>query len=89
MGLVAQEVESVMPELVLREADASQPLGLNYMGLLPVLVKAAQEQQAQIKEQAAQLTQQEAEIKRQQNEIESLKRLVCQDHPQAPVCQAK
>ena len=51
MGLVAQEVEPVMPELVLKDADATKPLGLNYMALLPVMVKAAQEQQAQIHEQ--------------------------------------
>jgi hypothetical protein len=32
----------------MREADASKPLGLNYMALLPVAVKAIQEQQKQI-----------------------------------------
>ena len=55
MGLVAQEVEQVLPELVLRGADPSQPLGLNYMALLPVAVKAIQEQQTQIREQQRQI----------------------------------
>ncbi|HWT01845.1 MAG TPA: tail fiber domain-containing protein [Pyrinomonadaceae bacterium] len=50
MGLVAQEVERVLPELVMREADAAKPLGLNYMALLPVAVKAIQEQQELIEQ---------------------------------------
>ncbi|HYG82023.1 MAG TPA: hypothetical protein VD861_16615 [Pyrinomonadaceae bacterium] len=51
MGLVAQEVEKVLPELVLKDADATKPMGLNYMALLPAMVKSIQEQQAQIQEQ--------------------------------------
>src|SRR5207244_6578559 len=46
LGLVAQEVEPLMPELILRSVDANGSLGLNYMGLIPVLVKGMQEQQA-------------------------------------------
>ncbi len=64
MGLVAQEVEKVMPELVLKDADATKPLGLNYMALLPVAVKAIQEQQAQIREQQKQIEQLRAELNR-------------------------
>jgi hypothetical protein len=45
MGLIAQDVDEVIPELVLRDPDPSMPLGLNYMGLLPVMIKAMQEQQ--------------------------------------------
>jgi hypothetical protein len=45
MGLIAQDVEGVIPELVLRDTDPTKPLGLNYMGLLPVMIKAMQEQQ--------------------------------------------
>jgi hypothetical protein len=48
LGLVAQEVEPVMPELVLHGTDAKDSLGLNYLGLIPVLVKGIQEQQEQI-----------------------------------------
>ncbi len=40
---------------------------MNYAGLVPVLVKAIQEQQDQ--------------LAKQQSEIEALKRLVCQDVP--------
>jgi hypothetical protein len=62
MGLVAQEVEGVMPELVMREADASKPLGLNYMALLPVAVKAIQEQQQQIKQLQELVARQQARL---------------------------
>jgi hypothetical protein len=48
LGLIAQEVEPVMPELVLHGVDAKDSLGLNYLGLIPVLVKGIQEQQEQI-----------------------------------------
>jgi hypothetical protein len=54
LGLIAQDVEPVLPELILQNADNKGSLGLNYMGLIPVLVKGMQEQQAQIVEQKEQ-----------------------------------
>ena len=64
LGLIAQEVAGVMPELVTGDEDVTKPLGLNYMALLPVMVKAAQEQQAQIREQQKQIQQLRAELNR-------------------------
>jgi len=89
LGLVAQEVEPVLPELVLRGVDAKGSLGLNYMGLIPVLVKGTQEQQAQIDEQRKHINRQQSQIKEQQSEIEALKKLVCLDHPGADICKRK
>jgi hypothetical protein len=54
MGLIAQDVEPVLPELILQNADNKGALGLNYMGLIPVLIKGMQEQQAQIVERQEQ-----------------------------------
>ncbi|MBX3244661.1 MAG: tail fiber domain-containing protein [Acidobacteria bacterium] len=52
LGFIAQEVETVMPELVSTvrkpEKDAEETKGLNYTGLIPVLIKAVQEQQKEI-----------------------------------------
>jgi hypothetical protein len=48
LGLIAQDVEPVLPELILQNADNKGSLGLNYTGLIPVLIKGMQEQQAQI-----------------------------------------
>jgi hypothetical protein len=71
LGLIAQEVEGVIPELVLREADPAKPLGLNYLGLVPVLIKAIQEQQATI---TALKAEQERQLKRLQARIARLER---------------
>jgi hypothetical protein len=51
-GLLAQEVQAVLPELV-RIVDSpgsvvEEQLAVNYTELIPVLVRAIQEQQAQI-----------------------------------------
>jgi hypothetical protein len=56
VGLIAQEVETVLPELVASEMDAERTKGLNYIGLVPVLIKGMQEQQLQIEAQQEQLT---------------------------------
>jgi hypothetical protein len=46
IGFIAQEVEPVIPEVVSAPTSANQYYGLNYAGVVPVLVKAIQEQQA-------------------------------------------
>lgn len=51
LGFIAQEVQEVFPELVSEGPSIqtiSKPLGLNYTGLIPALVKAIQEQQQEI-----------------------------------------
>jgi hypothetical protein len=54
-GLIAQEVREVLPELVSGDDGKDGRLGLNYGELVPVLVKAVQEQQAEIGAQADQI----------------------------------
>ncbi len=46
LGLIAQDVEKVFPQLVQSGPDGK--LGINYIGLIPVLVECIKEQQAQI-----------------------------------------
>lgn len=65
VGLIAQEVENVLPELVSHSESGTK--FLNYDGLTPVLVEAIKEQQQLLKLQAAQ-------IKELQKEIEKLKK---------------
>lgn len=60
IGLVAQDVQSIIPEVVSKANDEQGTLGLAYGELVPVLIKAIQDQQAEI-----------AELK---NEIASLKK---------------
>jgi len=47
IGLIAQEVRSLVPEVVIGD-ETIENLGMNYAELVPVLVKAIQEQQKQI-----------------------------------------
>jgi len=48
IGFIAQEVEGILPHLVMTDANGYKEL--NTIGLVPVLVKAVQEQQLQIEE---------------------------------------
>ena len=72
IGVLAQEIKEVFPELV--SEDANEMLAVNYQGLVPVLINALKEQDAKMKEQ-----QSEIEIlKQQQAEIDELKEMVNQ-----------
>jgi hypothetical protein len=54
IGLIAQDLQKALPELV-RKDDGTGMLAVNYVGLVPVLIKAMQEQQATIMRQEARL----------------------------------
>jgi hypothetical protein len=61
-GLVAQEVAEVLPELVSGGDSPDAPLGMNYSELVPVLIRAVQEQQVEIETQEAQIASLEARL---------------------------
>lgn len=48
LGLIAQEVQTVIAGLVTAKDDEQQTLGVNYIELIPVLINAIKEQQEQI-----------------------------------------
>lgn len=50
LGLIAQEAEEVVPEVVEHPKEEDGYLGMRYAELVPVLVKAIQEQQEEIEE---------------------------------------
>jgi hypothetical protein len=50
IGLLAQDVQKVFPELVKTANTSDQTLSVNYQGLIPILINAIKEQQKQIKE---------------------------------------
>ena len=58
-----------MPEAVQKSADAAAPLGMNYSDLIPVLIKAIQEQQGTLERALA-------EIKTLRAENEALNRRI-------------
>jgi hypothetical protein len=51
LGLIAQEVYEVVPEVVHVAEDADSKWGVNYTGLIPILIKSAQDQQKVMSEQ--------------------------------------
>ena len=49
-GLIAQDVQKIIPDLVLETDDSTKTLAIDYEGLIPILIEALKEQQAQVKE---------------------------------------
>ncbi len=90
-GLVAQEVEQVLPELVSTDEQGFKMV--DYAELPLLLLQSVKELKAEneaLKQQQTQLaTQQQQQLKQQQDEIEALKRLVCHGRPQAAACRVK
>ena len=59
IGLLAQDIEKVFPELV---SESHGVKSVNYQGLVPVLINALKEQDAMMKEQDSRLSKQQSEI---------------------------
>jgi hypothetical protein len=54
-GFIAQEVKEILPDVILEQNNEEKTLGLKYNEIIPILVKAIQEQQTQINELKAQI----------------------------------
>ena len=76
LGFIAQEVETVLPELVTTDKDADQTKSLNYTGIVPVTIKAIQEQQQQIEEQKKQILQQQELNRKLEERLAALEALL-------------
>ena len=59
IGVLAQDIEKVFPELV---SESNGVKSVNYQGLVPVLINALKEQENNMKEQDTKLNKQQAEI---------------------------
>ena len=62
IGVLAQDIKEVFPELVTE--DANEMLAVNYQGLVPVLINALKEQDGKMKEQESKYLEQEKRLKR-------------------------
>ena len=62
IGVLAQEIKEVFPELV--SEDDNEMLAVNYQGLVPVLINALKEQDGKMKEQESKYLEQEKRLKR-------------------------
>ncbi|HZA25327.1 MAG TPA: tail fiber domain-containing protein [Dehalococcoidia bacterium] len=55
IGLIAEEVGEVIPEVVVYEENGENAIGVDYAGLVPVLIEAVKEQQQLLEEKEAQI----------------------------------
>jgi len=66
IGLIAEEVGAVVPEVVSYEENGKDARGMDYSRLTALLIEATKEQQAEFREQQAELAKALRQIKRQQ-----------------------
>ncbi len=64
MGLIAQEVETIIPEIVNQRDDEMHTRSMRYGELIPVLIKATQEQQILIEQQNQKITKLESMLEK-------------------------
>jgi hypothetical protein len=72
IGVIAEEVGAVLPEVVSWEKDGKEAQGVDYSRLTALLIEATKEQQAQIQKQQEQIRMQQAQMNVQQEEISRL-----------------
>jgi len=68
VGVIAEEVGEVVPELVTYEANGKDARGVDYSRLTALLIEATKEQQAQIRHQQELIRAQQAEIRAAQTQ---------------------
>lgn len=93
-GLIAQDVEQLLPELVSEDAQGYKQIDYSKLPLMTIQavreLKAKTEvQQAMIETQQKQLQQQESDIDRLKAQVEILKSVVCSDKSSLAVCKPK
>jgi hypothetical protein len=69
IGVIAEEVGRVVPEVVSYEKNGRDATGVDYSRLTALLIEATKEQQALIRKQQQQIRRQKAQLKAQQAEL--------------------
>jgi len=69
IGLIAEEVGTVVPEIVSYEENGKDARGVDYGRLAALLIEATKEQQAEFRQQQAELVKALRQIKQQQTLI--------------------
>ncbi|WDR21636.1 tail fibers protein [Salmonella phage vB_SenS_UTK0007] len=75
-GVIAQDVQMVLPESVYKVSDDSEILGVNYNGVTALLVNAVNEMIDDSDKQNETIARQQEEINTLRNELDELKKLV-------------
>jgi hypothetical protein len=83
-GLIAQEVEKVLPELVTEDEQGYKAVNYSKLPLLTLqAVKELKQENGALKQR---VEEQQTQLRAQQKQVDSLKKLVCLDHPEAEMC---
>lgn len=72
IGLIAQEVDKIIEEVVNHGKDPDKTLGINYAEIIPVLIKGMQEQQETINNQQKLMNEQQKQIDELNKIVEQL-----------------
>jgi len=71
IGVIAEEVGKVVPEIVMYEENGKDARGVDYSRLTALLIEATKEQQALIRKQQQQIRTQQAQLKAQRSQIKA------------------
>ena len=72
LGFIAQEMQRVVPEVVIETDSKTKYLGINYTELIPVLTKAIQELKMELDAEKAKNNKLAAELGNKQKNIQEL-----------------
>jgi hypothetical protein len=76
LGLIAQEVYDIIPEVVSKPIDENQLWGVDYNKIIPVLIKGIQEQQQQIESYKSENDNLKSQLQSLQEEVEQIKAML-------------
>ena len=77
IGLIAQEVEKLFPEIIATNQDGYK--SIDYSKISVLLIQAMKEQQNEIEKQSDEIKKQSDEINKMKSDIEELKSMIMQD----------
>ncbi len=84
LGVIAQDVEKVVPELVHTNKKGFK--SVKYQSFIPLLVESIKTLFAKLMNLDERHQELERKVASQEEEIKQLKLVVCLDHPEAAVC---
>jgi Chaperone of endosialidase len=73
VGVIAEEVGAVVPEIVTWDKNGKDAQGVDYGRLTALLIEATKEQQALIADQQKQIKQQQAQIARLASQVRTIR----------------
>ncbi|MGO9272413.1 MAG: tail fiber domain-containing protein [Terriglobia bacterium] len=89
IGMIAEEVGKVVPEVVNYEENGKDARGIDYARLTALLVEAVKEQQKEVQQQQAQVRQQHRQIQQQRSMVQQQEKQIRQQKDEIRTLQAR